>query len=806
MADVRKHVRVFLASPGDVVEERKLAKSVVDEFNSLFSESYGYQVDLVGWEDTVSVFGRPQGTINADLAKCELFVGVIWKKWGTPPSVNGPYTSGFEEEFRLSLRRRAQSGAPEMSMFFKEISEDLLRDPGDQLKKVVAFKNELVDGKYILFETFSESREFEKKFLRCIATYVKRLADAENERLADESQSSKAAASDSLVTKSAGQSALSAEGAHFARAFLDLCESGHETEIADSDIARFRLLGALLRGGNNDIYQLGVHDSNLLYRYCDAASLGAAERSGLLRAGLASLDHENIPIWRWLASFGAKYPEALIELSFSDDPNVQRGSLNVMRLLECPIPIEFDRRNILEYWLAKERMAGSRISVIKYLTVCGLGQDVELLRAEFDLNDGQTNHLAAEAIVLISLRDGRASAVSALYQLRPTTVSKRVVTALFEDDSSSLSDELVLRGLTQPSGDVRYFAARIGFGRNLFLPNQADELLADDDRRIRYLAMKYLMGAGRVFAEKEAEELLKKPDRSLLAENSELLEEFKRLVLRSYSDQDLDARAKRENAFKYDANIAMVERKFTERGSELRSWIDDGFHGVFHRGLESLAKTFDGDQKFLSDVKLLEGYITKTNTRSALDVLYRFAGPSDLHRVRHALAEALVDPSVLDYEYLGKHGDWSDIKLVLELAQKTGGLSSLLLSVGSIKEEAVALCLFKLGRQRIYDLLKMEMADSIRVKIASLVPSSMLTGLQDGEIYDLLHVGSDAFRKVIALKCVAALPKKRAASILDSYVNAEGFRFYNVIFWLDLAQAFSRGVSTRAARLALEGF
>src|SRR5271165_2883509 len=89
MSDSRKIVRIFLGSPGDLSDERLIAKSVVDEINSLFADSSGYHIELVGWEETVSSIGRPQALINQDLEKCELFVGMIWKRWGTPPDKNG---------------------------------------------------------------------------------------------------------------------------------------------------------------------------------------------------------------------------------------------------------------------------------------------------------------------------------------------------------------------------------------------------------------------------------------------------------------------------------------------------------------------------------------------------------------------------------------------------------------------------------------------------------------------------------------------------------------------------------------------
>jgi hypothetical protein len=86
MPDSRKIIKVFLASPSDLGSERRAAKSVVEEFNKLWADRLGYHIELVGWEDTISGFGRPQELINRDLEQCELFIGMMWKRWGTPPN------------------------------------------------------------------------------------------------------------------------------------------------------------------------------------------------------------------------------------------------------------------------------------------------------------------------------------------------------------------------------------------------------------------------------------------------------------------------------------------------------------------------------------------------------------------------------------------------------------------------------------------------------------------------------------------------------------------------------------------------
>ncbi len=160
MPSTRKIIRVFLTSPGDLQEERKAIREVVVEFNESWANDLGYQVELIGCEETVSRFGRPQHLINQDVDRCDLFLGLIWKKWGTPPDHGGDYSSGFQEEFERSMARRVKSGSPEISLFAKQIPAEYMVDPGDDLKKVLKFRGAITADKKILFRT-SRHREIE---------------------------------------------------------------------------------------------------------------------------------------------------------------------------------------------------------------------------------------------------------------------------------------------------------------------------------------------------------------------------------------------------------------------------------------------------------------------------------------------------------------------------------------------------------------------------------------------------------------------------------------------------------------------
>jgi hypothetical protein len=230
MAETRKLVRVFIASPSDLRDERVIAKSVVDEFNNIWADTLGYQVELVGWEDAVSVFGRPQSVINKDLERCELFVGLLWKRWGTPPDNLGNYSSGFEEEFVLSVERRKKIGKPEISLFFKDILPDLLIDPGQDLKKVLKFKDDVSASKELLFEKFLDSQEFQTKFRRCISNYVKLLHAVESKNPVQEAKQS------SAVIESAGRSAHDEAFPEKARKFVTNLLAAERQSVSRSQV------------------------------------------------------------------------------------------------------------------------------------------------------------------------------------------------------------------------------------------------------------------------------------------------------------------------------------------------------------------------------------------------------------------------------------------------------------------------------------------------------------------------------------------------------------------------------------------
>ena len=155
--------RVFIASPGDLGAERGLFPHLLELANTLKAHGLGIHLEPLGWEDTVPGIGRPQKHINEDVKKCDLFVMLLWKRWGTP---SGKYASGVEEEFELARRLHKTKKKPEgLWLFFRHVPEAMMADPGDQLKQVLEFRRWIESERICLCHHYQEPADWEKKLL-----------------------------------------------------------------------------------------------------------------------------------------------------------------------------------------------------------------------------------------------------------------------------------------------------------------------------------------------------------------------------------------------------------------------------------------------------------------------------------------------------------------------------------------------------------------------------------------------------------------------------------------------------------------
>ncbi|MDZ7363887.1 MAG: SUMF1/EgtB/PvdO family nonheme iron enzyme [candidate division KSB1 bacterium] len=171
-----KKLRLFVASPGDVVAERRRLRDVVDELNRTGSlgDELGVTLEVLDWQTHVAPFmGRPEDVILEQLPvdAWDIFVGILWLRFGTPtggtdPETGKAYDSGTEEEFLLAHKAWKKNKRPQI-LFYRctRVPASLDDIDPDQHKRVKGFfaqfhANAEHPGPYQSFQT---PEEFERR-------------------------------------------------------------------------------------------------------------------------------------------------------------------------------------------------------------------------------------------------------------------------------------------------------------------------------------------------------------------------------------------------------------------------------------------------------------------------------------------------------------------------------------------------------------------------------------------------------------------------------------------------------------------
>jgi hypothetical protein len=139
-------LKVFVASPSDVAEEREALARLVRDINDVLAflaPNTGLSLELVRYEThSYPDIGQAQEVINRQIPlDYDIFIGVMWRRVGTR-TANSP--SGTIEEFRRACEKRSHSHLPRIMFYF---CEQPIPVPDaaelEQLQEVVKFRDEL---------------------------------------------------------------------------------------------------------------------------------------------------------------------------------------------------------------------------------------------------------------------------------------------------------------------------------------------------------------------------------------------------------------------------------------------------------------------------------------------------------------------------------------------------------------------------------------------------------------------------------------------------------------------------------------
>ena len=167
-----KVYKCFIASPGDTSDERKICDKVFNEINKSIGENYNFRIESLKWEnDTRPAFGDySQAVVSEQMGnEYELFIGIMYKKFGTPTKVAG---SGTEEEFDNAYKQLLDNKKLEIMFYFNELPTKISEIDITELSKVLLFKNKIksLNGYYWSYSGIQDFEESLRNHLNLFFT------------------------------------------------------------------------------------------------------------------------------------------------------------------------------------------------------------------------------------------------------------------------------------------------------------------------------------------------------------------------------------------------------------------------------------------------------------------------------------------------------------------------------------------------------------------------------------------------------------------------------------------------------------
>ncbi|MBK9750066.1 MAG: hypothetical protein IPO91_25285 [Chloroflexi bacterium] len=158
MADQIVPIRIFISSPGDLSEERRIIKSVIDDLN--YSPHYQNKYKLIAYSyegNIPPIAGEaPQIVVDRFLLQpdhADVLVCILWLRMGTPteglinPETGAPYLSGTEYEFMTAYRANQVHNRPLILLYqYKNPPESFDKFDQEQYQRVQKFFDRFRSG------------------------------------------------------------------------------------------------------------------------------------------------------------------------------------------------------------------------------------------------------------------------------------------------------------------------------------------------------------------------------------------------------------------------------------------------------------------------------------------------------------------------------------------------------------------------------------------------------------------------------------------------------------------------------------
>jgi hypothetical protein len=726
--------------------------------------------------------GRPQAQINKDVDICDLFIGILWQRWGEPPSVDGIYTSGFEEEFDRAIKRRGKDGKLELWIYFKEIDQSHSADPGPQLVKVLKFKNDLMAKKELLYREFHSSDEWNNLLYDHLIKHILGLSVGNITTL-------------SLTTQSIEQQTLptakTSEYHAIHRVPVQLkdlfSKSGNNFptkgpwSLNFDEWLRFLLISRVwvyehypsAAGG------LSVHEHNLIYNHRNDWDLSAEEESFLFRAMIDD-DNDVEPAWFW---FKDKDEQNIIEILTRQvisghEKSVRINSLNL--LYACDVSIDLKTLAII--------LKDEDENIITLA--------LKIIREQHGIN-GDALFSTLDKHSSLKIR-GLASKMRVLVHLyADTLVGLKMLSEhlkIYSDQSidyesirkAAFSDEVLLSELNNPASPIKYMIALISREKGLLNKDICTRLLSDENRNVRKEALLALIDLNESISMDYVDKCLAYEDGTKKGFGNTLLTGLYRMdnnqikiqIMKKMNKEDLYLDIGwYDSGYRAYEVLATMHKEFFQ--DKVRADLQTNMESIKQESDQKLiAKLGTYANKIISDYEKddLNGFIRGMYIEAAFKGLIKYENKDDIFFARKYFDEkryGVADTQIL--EIYKRYGEESDVDRIIEYAKTE--------KAREIKQALeIAIKLSSNKEKIILEFLSVSNKEfqNVALKHASEINSV--------KIVDLFFPKLKSENEALRIKSLAILlcdtSKKFIDALLDEYTHMESY-YYNVVKWLD---------------------
>jgi DNA repair photolyase len=172
-------IKVFVSSPSDVKEERKIVLQIAEELNRTSGRRKGYYIHCYEWElDLQSGWGNFQDKINPELEDTDIFIGILWTRLGTPTK---KYKSGTIEEFERIKQLKNKGRGIEFAFFRSNKNPRLSMIDPKQFARVKKFFAEN-NGNVFTIKDYQNNKEFKKSLREHLEIKIDKLLESKSEK------------------------------------------------------------------------------------------------------------------------------------------------------------------------------------------------------------------------------------------------------------------------------------------------------------------------------------------------------------------------------------------------------------------------------------------------------------------------------------------------------------------------------------------------------------------------------------------------------------------------------------------------